>query len=184
MVNRETFYQGIEAKLFPAQIKLAQVDGIDAILDEWDRLGLTDKRWLAYMFATVYHETDKKMQPIEEYSRGKGKKYGVADETTGKIYFGRGLVQITWKDNYEKFAAILQLPLVEHPELALDPVVAVKILFKGMQQGIFTGKRLSNYFGSIVEDWIGARRIINGMDRAELIAGYATEFNNAIQLTT
>ncbi len=36
------------------------------------------------------------MQPIEEYGRGKGRKYGAPAGPYGKIYFGRGYVQLTW----------------------------------------------------------------------------------------
>ncbi|HCL66402.1 MAG TPA: hypothetical protein DIC56_16500 [Rhizobium sp.] len=58
--------------------------------------------------------------------------------------------------------------------------VAVEILITGMGQGLFTGVRLTDVFNREREDWIGARRIVNGTDRAEQIAGYGQAFLNAI----
>jgi hypothetical protein len=46
--------------------------------------------------------------------------------------------------------------------------------------GMFTGVRLSSYFNDQKTDWEGARRIINGTDKASLIADYAYEFYQAI----
>ena len=51
-------------------------------------------------------------------------------------------------------------------------------------QGIFTGKKLGDYFNKTTEDWVNARRIINGLDKANLIAGHAKKFYGAISYTT
>ena len=48
-----------------------------------------DLRWLAYAFATTFHETSKEMQPISEYGKGSGAAYGRPDPTTG-LLLGRG----------------------------------------------------------------------------------------------
>jgi hypothetical protein len=49
-----------------------------------------------------------------------------------------------------------------------------------MIAGSYTGRRLSHYINPTKEDWVGARRIINGTDKAGLIAGYARRFHQAI----
>ena len=91
-------------------------------------------------------------------------------------YYGRGLVQLTWKVNYLKYQKILGIPLVANPDLALRFDVAVFILVHGMKHGIFTGKALRDYIRPGHVDLLSARRIINGTDRASLVASYAKEF--------
>ena len=56
--------------------------------------------------------------------------------------------------------------------MALDPAIAGKILFAGMESGLFTSKKLGDYFNKSKEDWINARRIINRLDKAPQIADY------------
>jgi hypothetical protein len=107
--------------------------------------------------------------------------YKYAKEVNGHVYYGRGLVQLTWDYNYERMEQILGVDLVSNPDLALQPDIASKIMFEGMQRGTFTGKKLSNYFGSTTTDWRNARRIINGTDRAEEIAAYGEAFYEALQ---
>lgn len=176
-INRNQFFSFIKRDLFNNKYTQQQVDGISSILDTWENdyktLSLPD---VAYCLATVYHETAKTMTPIEEYGKGKGKKYGKVDSTTGKAYYGRGYVQLTWLRNYALAGIKLGIDLVKHPELALDLEIASKIMFQGMRDGWFTGKKLSNYCHKNPPDFLNARRIINGLDRAGLIASYARRF--------
>ena len=184
MLNRNFFFSYVHQHLF-GTIKQTQVDGLNSILDEWEaNYAKKDDRWLAYMLATTYHETDKKMQPIEEYGKGKTRPYGKPDPVTGKAYYGRGYVQLTWKYNYEAMGKIVKDDLVNHPELALRLDYATKILFYGMMNGTFTGRKLSAYFNATTEDWKNARRIINGLDKASMIADYGHSFYAAISYTT
>jgi hypothetical protein len=196
MINRDKFYSVIRSTIFKTGLKQTQVEGINSILERWEASHLLDLRWLAYMFATVYHETAKTMQPIEEYGKGKGYKYGKKIKRSGiqytlpdKIYYGRGYVQLTWYENYETMGRLLGIDLLNNPELALVPETAAQIMFEGMTKGNshfgdFTGKSLENYFNDKTEDWVNARRIINGTDKAELIAGYGKNFYAALNIET
>jgi hypothetical protein len=133
------------------------------------------------------------MQPIEEYGKGKSYRYGKKIKRSGipyslpdKLYYGRGYVQLTWYENYENMGRLLGVDLLNNPDLALQPVIACKIMFEGMTKGDssfgdFTGKSLENYFNDKKEDWVHARRIINGTDKAEMIAGYGQKFMAALK---
>jgi putative chitinase len=159
-----------------------QVDGLSKLLDSAaSDASLTDLRWLAYMLATVYHETARTFQPIEEIGKGRGRPYGTPDPTTGQIYYGRGFVQLTWKRNYQRFGELLGLDLIDDPGLALGESTAYKIMSIGMVRGLFTGKKLSDYINSQKRDYVNARRIINELDKAELIAGYAKNFETILR---
>lgn len=168
MIDRKAFFDAVREAPFGGSLSQSQVDGMTQILDEWERRQLKDERWLAYMLATVFHETARKMQPIEEMG---GQTY-----LRGKPYYpwyGRGLVQITWEANYKKFG-------ITNPEDALTWPVALRVLFEGMIKGVFTGWKLGIYFNLTVDDPVQARTIINGKDKAELIAGYHRAFQAAI----
>ena len=192
-MSRQVLISEINQALFFGRITKSQVDGIHFKLDAWEKSGLTDIRWLAYMLATSYHETARTMQPIEEYGKGKGRPYGQKlrhDRKSytfpDKLYYGRGDVQLTWYENYEVMGRLLGIPLLEQPELALKPDVSARIMIEGMtrgksNRGDFTGVSLENYFNAVKDDPVHARRIINGLDRDNLIAGYHNKFLAAIK---
>lgn len=181
MIDRKKFYDSARESIFHGSLSQNQVFGLDTILKEAEYRNLTDMRQLAYMLATTYHETAHTMEPVAEYGKGKGHKYGEPDPATGQTYYGRGFVQLTWKANYETMSRVTGVDLVNNPDLAMTVPIATKILFYGMLHGSFTGKQLSDYFNDLSTDWIKARRIINGLDKAELIAGYAEKFYNALK---
>ncbi len=168
MIDRKLFFDRIRAAPANGFLGSSQVDGFTRILDEWERRGLTDARWLSYMLATCWHETAKSMQPIKEFggdSYLKSKPY--------YPWYGRGLVQCTWEPNFKKFGC-------SSPNDMLTWPFALRAMFDGMMSGIFTGRKLSQYFNATVDDPFGARHIINGTDKAGLIAGYHTAFLAAI----
>jgi putative chitinase len=188
LINRENFFQLARLAGLFGKITQTQVDTIDAIFNEWERRQLADKRWLSYMLATVYHETAMTMRPVEEYGKGKGYDYGkklkrsrIPYSLPDKLYYGRGLVQITWFENYASFGKILGLDLLNKPELACQADVAVKIMFIGMINGDFTGRALGHFFSPTNEDWVNAREIINGEDCADKIARNAKLFFNCLK---
>jgi putative chitinase len=175
-MNRKTFFINIRINLFNGTISQSQVDGITAILDEWDKRGFTDTRWLSYILATVYHETAKQFQPIKEKG---GQAYLM--KKAYYPYYGRDLVQTTWKANYEKVKKFTGIDVVTNPDLIADLKTAAAVAIEFMNKGWYTGKKLVHYFNDKVDDPINARRIINGTDKAELIAGYYKEFSKAMQ---
>ena len=199
-INRPFFFHQVEGALFSGNVRSAQRAGLTVLLDYWETsLARDDDRWLAYALATVHHETDRTMQPIREYGSDEYKrlrydvtgsnptraiKNGNTQEGDGLKYVGRGYVQLTWKNNYALAGNMVGRDLVEHPDDALLPEIAAPILFQGMIAGWFTGKKLADYFSTETEDWRNARRIINGLDKADLIKGYALQYYAAISYTT
>lgn len=179
MIDRKRAFDGIRP-LF-GKFDQTQVNFFDGFFDEWERRGLTDLRWAAYMLATVQHETAATMTPLEEYGKGKTKQYGKPDPVTGQTYYGRGYVQLTWKYNYATAAGYVGADLVHHPERAMEPPIAMKILFDGMIAGWFTGRALRHFFTPTLTDWMNARRIINGVDKAAKIAAKAVKYHAALK---
>ncbi|PDT79945.1 hypothetical protein CO676_30305 [Sinorhizobium sp. BJ1] len=179
-MDRAKFFAAVRSPLFAGKMTEKQVQGADAILDEAERRG-TPLAHLAYMLATALHETAKTMQPIAEYGKGAGRKYGVKGKY-GQVPYGRGYVQLTWDSNYERADKELGLKgaLLRNFNLAMRQDIAAKIMFVGMTEGWFTGKKLADYIGARV-DYVGARRIINGTDKAKTIAGHATVFEKALK---
>ena len=182
--DREIFFDNVRSKLFDGALTQQQVDGCGVILGLWEGqytgTPMTDIRWLAYILATVFHECATTMWPITEYgsqSYLQGKEYWP--------YIGRGFVMITWEENYRNASQQLSLTgsrdLVEHPELALDSLISARILFRGMAEGWFTGKKLGQYFNESKNDPVNARQIVNGNDDDDLIAGYHADFLAALE---
>ncbi len=189
MIDRAIFYKLVRENLFLGTLSQSQVDGMNAILDEWERRDLKDLRWLAYMLATTKWETAHTMQPIAEYGKGKGHSYGQPDPVTGQTYYGRGFVQLTWKANYVTMGRLLNVDLCDHPDLAMSLPVATQVLFEGMLRadskvGDFTGMALEDCFGPDREDWVKARKIINGTDHDAEIAEIGKKFRNALLAST
>jgi putative chitinase len=207
-MDHAKFFAAVRSSLFSGRLSTNQVNGTESILVEWQAKPF-DSRWLAYMLATAYHETDNTMcavsenlnysaarlratfpkyftavqatayarQPQRIANRAYASRMGNGDEASGDgwRYRGRGLVQITGRDNYAKYG------IADDPDKALDPHKAVEIMIDGMANGRFTGKKLADYFSATATDWIGARKIINGTDRAADIAGYAKKFLAALE---
>ncbi len=101
-----------------------------------------------------------------------------AADGDGYTYRGRGYVQLTGRANYAKVGAALGLDLLHKPDMALDPIIAAMILVRGCCDGWFTGKKLGDY---LPDDYRGARRVVNGTDKQDVIASYAREFEAALR---
>lgn len=185
------FFDAIRVPLFNGKLTQSQVDGINAILNA----GWTLNSHCAYALATVYHECThsgvRTMQPVTEMGKATyfnkyepptqiSKMLGNTSHGDGLKFRGRGFVQITGRANYQKASNKLGIDLIKDPELALDLKISTKILYYGMTEGWFTGKKLDDYMTGSKTDFINARRIINGTDRAVLIASYANDFLRAL----
>jgi putative chitinase len=142
----------------------------------------------AYVLATAYWETGKTMEPVEEGFYLKNPK---AFQKKLKYYpfYGRGLVQLTWLENYLKAGRFLGIDLVKNPALALDPKYSVVILVTGMRKGWFTGVELDDHIDAIDEsdgedarEFEGARKGVNGVDRKKEIAQIALAYERELKL--
>lgn len=184
-MDRKVFYDALRPAL--GALSTTNVAGMELMLDEAERRGMRLSS-LAYCFATAWWESGKTMAPVEEgfYLGSK------ADAFRRKLryfpYYGRGLVQLTWKENYAKASEVVGQDLVAHPELALDPRISVKVLFDGMERGWFTGRKLIDYIDDADEsddedlkEYVAARRIVNGTDRATEIGKLTLIFERALR---
>jgi predicted chitinase len=186
--------------MFGGELSQSQVDGCEIIIAASSGMPISH---VAYILATAFHETGRLMQPIKEtvsashtnknpsdatvvnrlnaaFEKGQLKwvrtPYWDFDES-GKSWFGRGYVQLTHKSNYIKAASKLGVDMDVNPDLAMVPTVAARVLIRGCDEGWFTGKKLSDYLPG---DYVGARRIVNGTDKASTIASYAKQFEVAL----
>lgn len=177
------------------KLSATQQEGLDFLLHSLvpSVKDVTWLRFVAYMLATVEHEVGGTWQPIEErgpaeyftkYEQGSLKKaLSNTKPGDGLRYKGRGYCQITGRGNYEHFARLLKIPLDEVPGLALSRDNAVKIMVLGMTQGLFTGKKLSNFIGQTLFDYVNARSIINGdvAKNGPVVAQYAVRWEKILR---
>ena len=203
-MNRANFYASVLQRasgVFGTSLSQAQVEGVEAVLDEAERRG-TPLFHLAAILSEIYHETGGQMQPVKETVYASSKDRNPSDATVikrldtayakGQLpwvskpywregWFGRGLIQITHEENYRKLGLT--------KESALDLQASVRATFDGMEQGLFTGKKLSDYDYLITRNpdvpgfkYYNSRAIVNG-DTAKngaMIAGYAEAFERAL----
>lgn len=208
--DRDRFYASYRIA-FPSRLSQSQVDGLNTLLSSIETdTHLTDIRHAAYMLATVKHECADTWQPIiergarsyfDKYEAGTaiGKRLGNKLTGDGYRYRGRGYVQITGRANYmrmtdkinvemldsdnisDRNAADHIIDLIADPDQALRPSIAYEIMWVGMRRGLFTGKKLSDYINDSECDYVNARRIINGLDRALLVASYAQDIEKVLR---
>ena len=169
------------------RLSVNQVAGIEHLLKATEGLPI---RHRAYILATSWHETgpassDLHMTPRREIwgptpaqKRYEGRTdLGNTQPGDGKRFAGRGYVQITGRANYNRASTIVGRDLVADPDLTMDPEIAAKIIVHGMVNGWFTGRKMADF-----DSYVNMRRVVNGTDRAELIAGYAEKFESALKL--
>lgn len=196
LANPAAFFDALRTSLLGPTLSAEEVDGCNAILKAMEGSPLA---YTAYALGTAYHETASTMKPIREFG---GPTYftrlydvtGVRPQLAasmgntcagdGPRYCGRGYVQLTWKNNYARAAKECGVDLVNHPDMAMRPDVAAKIMRQGMDEGWFTGKKFSDLLPAKGEAsraaFVAARKIINGNDRADKIAEHALDFQRAL----
>lgn len=192
--DRKTFFDEARRGLLGPTLDNGEVQGCNVILDAMTTLPLS---WCAYALATAYHETAHTMQPVKEFGgdryffrmydpRGARSNLAIRNGNTqpgdGVRFAGRGFVQLTWRANYKRAGEKLGHDLVGNPDLAMRSDIAATIMRDGMVDGWFTGKKFADYLpaGKAAPaneaQFVNARRIINGTDKDDLIAGYASRF--------
>ena len=188
-MDHKIFFAEVRDHVFGKTMYQGQFDGCLAILNAWEQHApASDPRFIAYSLATTFHETARSMAPIKELGSGRGRAYGNPMPPYNQVYFGRGYVQLTWERNYVLATRKLRqrgvvggdVDLVRNPDLAMRPDIAAGVLVFGMVEGWFTGRKLIDYFKGTRSDWVDARAIINGSDKAKLIASYGMAFYHAI----
>lgn len=203
-MDRAKFYDALRKRdsgVFGSRLTADQVKGMEGILDAFMSHGDASAKTLAYALATAYHETARRMVPVREglaktdagarravnnLARKRGSnsavaKYARPDPETGHVYYGRGHVQLTWKENYARSSRDAGTDLVKHPDAMLDPLISARVLFKGLLDGRWNGhgKGLSYYLDK--DDLRNARRTVNITDKWSSIAGYYNAFLRAIR---
>jgi len=176
----------LAAKLMPVAGKVnpAAAEHVARILLALSAEGVTDKAHIAYVLATAHHESALGKYTTELAS---GRAYegrrdlGNTEPGDGPKYRGRGYVQLTGRRGYEGYTRLITQPefgisIVQHPERAGEPAIAARILAHGMRSGGFTGKSLADFGADGGFDYVGARRIVNGTDRAQSIASIALRY--------
>ena len=170
------------AALPPSRRKAAE-QNFPYILAEAKQQGVTNKAQLAYILATATHESGAGAH-MEEFASGRAYEgrsdLGNSQSGDGVRYKGRGYVQLTGRRNYQDWSNRLGMDLVGNPDIVKDPRVAAKILVGGMMEGTFTGKGLGSYVNDEKTDFVGARKTVNGTDRAGEIAGIAQRLQQAM----
>jgi putative chitinase len=199
LTDDAAFYNWLRSNaMLGPKISPAEFQGCQSILAACAAAG-HPLSWTAYELGTGYHETAHTMQPINELGGAAyfvrlydingqraslAKQMGNTAPGDGIKFHGRGFVQLTWKSNYEKAGKKLGFDLVGDPELALDPKIAGEIMASGMEEGWFSGKKLGDYLPktklATKAQFVAARPIVNGTDRADLVAGYAVNFQDAL----
>jgi hypothetical protein len=189
--NEQAFFDELRnSGIFGSALKPDQVKGLQTVCSS-AKAANWPVSFTAYALATACHETAYTMQPVREA-------YWLSENWRSKNlryfpFYGRGYVQLTWKENYDKADRELKLggQLSKNLELALDPDIAARIMVRGMQEGWFAGDRNGNRHtlarhlpangAASVAQMTSARRIINGTDKNEKIAAEAMKFQKALQ---
>lgn len=164
---------------------------IPLILAESVANSVSDKGKIAYILATAEHESHLGNLMTEIGDEGYfirsydppgrvAQALGNTKQGDGPRYRGRGFVQITGRRNYTDWANRLGIDLVSQPEMATLPQIAAKVLVIGMIKGTFTGFALGEFVAGNTRDFVNARQVVNGHDRAEHIAEIAQFYYNAL----
>ncbi|AWV18825.1 hypothetical protein A3862_27485 [Methylobacterium sp. XJLW] len=118
-----------------------------------------------------------------------GGRMGNTQPNDGWDFRGMGLVQSTGRDNARRATKRLRelgyltadQDLEQTPTLMLNPDIAAAMLFVGLSEGWYTGKKLSDYFGGGRDNPVGARAMVNADVNGAAVAVLHRAFLNALQ---
>jgi predicted chitinase len=124
--------------------------------------GLTDRESIVAVLATIGTEVGS-FEPINEFGDSKyfAQHYeGRRDLSNtqpgdGVRYHGRGFIQLTGRANYHSYAEKLGVPLEDHPEQAMKPEVAARVLGR-----YFKDHKIAD--DARRGDWKSVRHKVNG----------------------
>jgi len=190
-INRETFYS-LYIHHFGIIQHQSVVDGLNFILDSmYGEYKFDYQSHESSFLAQIKHETGGLFQPITERGSKEyfnkyepdtqiGKNLGNRHIGDGYLYRGRGFLQVTGRENYRKFSDLIMVDLISNPDKALDPTISYKISYYGVRAGLFTGVSFYRYMNSARTDFKNARRVVNGLDKADKIAKDSETFNHIL----
>jgi Putative peptidoglycan binding domain len=167
----------------PPEIRPFAKKNLPLILNQCLNDGVVDRGQIAYVFATAEHESHfgRFMMELADGWDYEGREdLGNTEPGDGPRFKGRGFVQITGRRNYQIWSDKLGINLIDNPEKAAIPEIAAMILVRGMRDGSFTGVGLSDFIVGDLRDFFNARRIVNGRDKADIIAQFAEYYFKAI----
>ena len=184
-MDRKAFYDAVRGEI---NLTTQNVSGFEKVLEHMEGRG-TPINDGAYALATAFWETAQTMQPVREA-------YWLSEAWRKKNlryypWYGRGLIQTTWRDNYRRIAIAMGLPadtFLKNPDLLLEWEYAIPAMFVGMETGLYTGKSFDDYIDDLDEsdeedlrEFINARRIVNGTDKARQIGKLALAFDRGLK---
>ena len=132
----------------------------------------------AFLFATAYAETfSVNFSPAAKERKGNANSnlpYWQPDHETGQEYYGRGWVQLTWKDKYRLANNRLGIDLLNNPTQALELDISYEILVRALLEGWLETYRstpsggagnvpirLGDFLSINSADYASARAVIN-----------------------
>lgn len=181
-MNRTAFYNCLRHKV---NLTTQNVFGMERVLD-YAEAHSTDAAFLPYVIATGWWETSATMHPVKEA-------FWMSESWRRQHlryfpWYGRGLIQVTWEDNYKRIWKELGKEGPVNPAAFLDWEVAIPALFVGMEKGLYTGKALEDYIDKVDEsdpedlrEMIAARRIVNVQDKALTIGKLGLTFERCLK---
>lgn len=197
LARPSAFFAHLRDGILGPTLSPGEVSGCEAITHAFGQFPLAD---VAYALGTAFLETGGSMQPIKEWGGdkyfhklydiqgarpAKARELGNVNPGDGVKFCGRGYPQVTGRKNYALAEKLFGIPFTSNPDLMLQSDPAAKVMAHFMKHGLFTGKKLADYLPRIgpanKAEFTGARRIINGVDRASDVASFALSFQDALQ---
>lgn len=155
-------------KLFPFTRTSNIASNLPYVIAALAAFGLTDARMIGVALGTIRAETEG-FVPIAElpshFNTSPGRpafsaydgRLGNVNAGDGARYRGRGFVQLTGRDNYERYGKVLDIPLADNPDSACAPEVAACLLAAFLDANL---DRLNKALDK--DDLKAARKVING----------------------
>lgn len=123
-----------------------------------ERYQINNKLRIAHFMAQVTHECAG-FRTTEEFASGAAYEgradLGNVEKGDGLRFKGRGLIQLTGRDNYRRYGQRLGLPLEQEPTLAAEPVTSLIIACEYWQD------RNINHFAD-QDNLIKTTKLVNG----------------------